>query len=123
MRIDLKRYEGVVSDYEAAIRLDPSDSHHRNLALFLSTCPDAKYRDGKRAVEHARTAIEKAGEKADRNHLLTLAAAHAEAGDFDAAVQEQQKALKDGGMSDDQRSHAEKQLERFRAKKQYHDNP
>jgi hypothetical protein len=61
-------------------------------AWVWAACPDPKLRDGKRAVESATKACELTNWREPR-FLHALAAAHAEAGDFDSAVQWQTKAL------------------------------
>ena len=68
-----------------AIGMIPSRDSLRGRASLWATCPDAKYRDGKLAVESATTACELTEWKKPCS-LNTLAAANAEAGDFDAAV-------------------------------------
>jgi tetratricopeptide (TPR) repeat protein len=81
----LGRYAAAVADYERAIGLDPEALlAHNNLAWLLATCPDGGIRDGRRAVEHATRACELCG-FAEWYCLGTLAAAHAEAGDFEEA--------------------------------------
>ena len=76
----------AIADYNAALHLDPNNSCVLDsLAWLWSTCPDERFRDGTRAVQFAIRACE-----LDRwqngNDLAVLAAAYAEAGDFDTAV-------------------------------------
>ncbi len=76
------------------IEIDPRDiTAHNRSAWIWATCSDAALRDGKKAVESASLA----GRRTDwiNAHILdTLAAAHAESGDFDAAVAWERKAIK-----------------------------
>ena len=115
---DKKEYDKAIADYDEAIRLDPKYARAYNARAWLwATCPDAKFRDGKRAVESATPACELSDWK-DANNLDTLAAACAEAGDFDAAVKWQEKA---NGMFEDSESKEKGRahLDLYRAKKPY----
>ena len=63
-----------------------------NLAWLRATCPDEKYRDGAEAVRLAQSLVA-VPEKATTSNWDTLAAAYAEAGQFERAVASAEKAL------------------------------
>lgn len=65
---------------------------HNMLAMVLATSKDDDVRDGALALRHARRADDLTGHQ-HVEVLATLAAAYAEAGDFDAAQQTAQKAI------------------------------
>jgi tetratricopeptide (TPR) repeat protein len=98
----IKKMEEAIYDFNRAIELDPKDYIARSqLAWLLATCPDKKYRDGIKAIEHAEKLVEFNKNPA---RLDTLAAAYAEAGRFEDAVKTQEIAidiLKNEGSSAD----------------------
>ena len=84
VRTALGQHGEAIRDYERALAINPkSGGSHNNLAWLLATTPDQSLRDGPRALRHARAALEQGRIGA---WLDTLAAAHAECGDFEAAV-------------------------------------
>jgi uncharacterized protein YbaR (Trm112 family)/Tfp pilus assembly protein PilF len=89
----LGQYRRAEADYLEMLRLEPDESANYNqLAWLLATCLDDSVRDGPRAVEYATRACELSEWK---NALLidTLAAAHAECGQWELAVQRMEQAL------------------------------
>ena len=83
----------AAASYRRALRLSPGlTAATNNLAWMLATHPDPELRDGLEAVRLAERACQPGG---DRHPTLldTLAAAYAEAGRLDEAVETAQKAL------------------------------
>jgi len=108
----------AVEYFSKAVELDPGQGFYYNgLAWLLATCPQAQYRDGKRAIASAQKALALDSAYA-AVYLDTLAAAYAEAGSFDEAVALLQVAialLKSGGKEVESRFYTH--LESFRAQK------
>ena len=121
-----KEYDRAKAHYEEALRVGPasgklSNTVSCNLAWLLATCPDDKVRDGRRAVELATRACEGFGWKGRgaSEAIDTLAAAHAEAGDFDAATKWQMEAIKLAAGNAKFQKAAEERLALYRQKKPY----
>ena len=118
-------YKKALDDYELLLLLEraPDDPLAlNNLSWLKATCPDATVRDGKKAVEAAKKACDRTGNR-EGMFLDTLAAAHAEAGDFKAAVTAQEKALEDPGYARKYGPDAQKRLQLYKDKKPYRSEP
>jgi len=88
----------AIGEYRAALALTPDDPAVLNeLAWFLATHPDGRYRDGAEAVSLAQRACERTN-RDNAFFLDTLAAAYAEAGRFAEAVSTEADALKIEGQ-------------------------
>jgi tetratricopeptide (TPR) repeat protein len=91
--LGIGEHSEAIADFEKALEIDDSDEGLlNNFAWVLATSPDDKLRDGARAVKLATKASELTGNQTP--HVLsTLAAAHAESGDFKSAIEWSQKAV------------------------------
>ena len=96
----------------------PENHEFKNgLAWIHATCPDARYRDGKKAVVLATKSCEPSQWK-NACDLNILAAACAESGDFESAVKWETRAIELGG---DDKQEQELRLELYRERKPYHE--
>lgn len=115
--VDKGDYTRALADFEAALAIDASDLlTHNNLAWLKATCPNEKFRDGAKAVELATKACE-LGRWRDAQGLDTLAASHAELGQFDKATEAQKRALELATAPE--KPSLEKRLKLYEAKQPY----
>ena len=116
-----RQFDRARRDIELALKAEARvPALHMNLARVLATAPDPKLRDGKRAVAAAEKAVGMIKYR-DGRFFDTLAAAHAEAGDFDKAVEAQQKALDDPAHMKDDGAGARRRLQLYRDRKPFRD--
>jgi tetratricopeptide (TPR) repeat protein len=89
-----KEYGKALADYEKAVAVAPKGAGaaylYTNLALFRAGCPEARWRDGTKALAAAEKAYQLAK---GPGAMIALAAAYAELGRYDEAVAWQAKAL------------------------------
>lgn len=95
----MHNYKAALRDWDTLVRVTTQVQNAGELQLILNerawlraTCPDASIRNGKLAVADAKRACQISNWKNSRN-IDTLAAACAEAGDFDSAVRYEQQAI------------------------------
>ena len=112
----LGQFKQAQDDFVAAVRVDPRDPDVlNNAAWFRATCPDPAFRNGKEAVELASRACQLDKWK-DADQIDTLAAAHAEAGNFAEAERYQLKALSLLSANEALRPKFQARLKLYRAK-------
>jgi tetratricopeptide (TPR) repeat protein len=111
-------YSRAISDYTKAIEIKSGySSAYNSLAWILATCVDGRYRDGREAIKLSKQAL-----KSNSNpiYMDTLAAAYAEAGKFEDAVQTQKEVLtllREKGDAYNLMGEASRRLEFYRAGK------
>jgi tetratricopeptide (TPR) repeat protein len=116
-----KQFDKAMTDLTAALKTRPGcPVLHMNVARCLATAKDPKIRDGKKAVEAAQKALDLFKFK-DGRLYDTAAAAYAAAGEFDTAVEYQQKAIDDPDFMKDDGPGARKRLQLYRDKKDFTD--
>jgi len=114
-RLNIGDHQGARKDYERVLEANPKhEATLNNLAWLLATSPEDALRDGKRALELALQASESSQYK--KPHILsTLAAAYAETGAYDKAMEWSSKAVKLG--REDIQGQLEAELKSYEQKK------
>ena len=113
-------WDKAVADSKTAIVLEPDNPQgYNSVAWVLATCPKDAVRNGAEAVKYATKACDVTGWK-KAFFFDTLAAAYAEARQFDKAVEWQQKALADPDAFPPQElKNCERRLELYKAGKPF----
>ncbi|MFC1635214.1 tetratricopeptide repeat protein [Planctomycetota bacterium] len=114
-------YEDSVNAYRSAVAIDPNAYiGYNNLAWLCATCPDSQFRDGTKALELAKKACELTDIE-DAHCLTSLAAAYAECGDFEKAIEYQEKGIK--LIGEEVTEEWENSLEAYKSGKLYRSHP
>ena len=112
-----KQYDKARSDLARAVRLAPKLTDANNaMGWFLATCNDDSYRDGEDAKKYSEAACELSKWK-EWSFVDTLAASEAELGNFEEAIEMQQKAI--GLAPEASKSDCETRLEMYRNNKPF----
>jgi tetratricopeptide (TPR) repeat protein len=115
----VKQNVKAIADFTQAMRLDPEDPDPvGSLAWLRATCRDTKLRNGKQALKWAQRACELSGWQ-DARYLECLAAAHAELGNFDEAIQWQNRALETYDVPETDLTPARARLRLYEQRKPY----
>lgn len=105
---ELNLFAKARADFERAYEQGCANPTAYCLGLLLATCSDAAVRDGSRAIKYAQEACKQTGFK-DYQSLSALAAAYAEAGQWNEAIRQSKVAsdLGKGGERSTERMHCE----------------
>jgi TonB family protein len=118
----LNRAELALRDLCEAVRIAPKKAGMSDeLAWFLATCPEDRFRNGAEAVSVAKNACELSHWQ-HSGCYDTLAVAYTEAGDFDQAVKYEKQALNDSSLAPKEREEREKRLALFEERKPFRED-
>ena len=115
----LGQFDKAQADLVAAVRRNPRDPDAlNNTAWFRATCPEARYRNGKEAIDLASRACAIDKWK-DADQIDTLAAAYADTGNFAEAERFELKALSVLPSGEEVRPKFQARLQLYRAHKPF----
>jgi len=113
------QFTNAVNICREAIQSNPKDDWSYNLLAWIeATCPDSSLRDGKDAISLATKACELTHCK-ESSWIDTLAAAYAESGDFQRAIQFQEQALRTGNSTEPEQKAMQERLALYKQSQPY----
>jgi Tfp pilus assembly protein PilF len=116
----LGKYGEALKDYNYLVSLHPKNVTLARIlsdrAWFYATCPNGSFRNGQQAVKDAKVACSIMVWK-DEDMIDTLAAAYAETGDFNSAVQYATQALTIKDIPPEDSKRIQRHLESFQQRK------
>ena len=116
-------HQAAVEDLDKALASGSRDAEvYNTLAWLLATSTQDALRNAQRAKELALTACELTRYQ-EPNYVDTLAAAHAEAGEFDDAIRFQQRALESPEFEKRFGKEGRNRLELYAARRPYREGP
>lgn len=123
-RIQKKQYTEATNDLERAAQLNPKrlDVVLNSVAWLRATCPEKRIRNGRKAIKEATKACELTEWKI-WGYIDTLAAAHAEAGNFDEAIKYQKQILPMAQEEPKLAEEAKQRLTLYEHRKPYREEP
>jgi tetratricopeptide (TPR) repeat protein len=118
--IEKKKYAEALDDLEKLAQLNPKrlDVALNSVAWLHATCPEPHLRNGQKAIDEATKVCELTQWK-NWDYIDTLAAAHAEAGNFDQAIGYQKRALSMAQDEPDVMKEAQQRLDLYEKHKPY----
>jgi tetratricopeptide (TPR) repeat protein len=118
----VKKFAEALADYRKAIRIEPTNNLAcNNLAWLHATCPISRFRDGKDAIKMAVKACELTDWKR-WDWIDTLAAAYAEAHDFENAVKYEKQAMLFDTISNEDRRAMEQRISLYQRRVPYRES-
>ena len=121
---DQANFSQALSDFQAAVRIQPNyGKAYQSAAWLRATCPVAQFRNVDSASRGAAKAIELDGD-GDYRYLETLAAAQANANQFEEAQQTQSRAIEAAKATGEPQAvldRAQERLELYEAGRPYRD--
>ena len=116
-------YAAAARDFREAIRVSPQLGRaYQSAAWLMATSPDPRFRNAQLGLDAAQRAIQLDGDE-DFRYLDTLAAAYANAGQYEQAIETQTKAIE--VMKDAEEGSGEALIERlalYQASKPFREN-
>jgi tetratricopeptide (TPR) repeat protein len=121
---DQAQFAQAVADYQSAVRVNPEYGRvYQSSAWLRATCPSQQFRHTEVALRNAQKAIDLDGE-GDHRYLETLAAAQANAGQFEDAKATQARAIeaaKAAGVSQQAANRMQERLTLYESGRPYRD--